>query len=42
MNEKWEADAAVQNREALDPLVFRFEDSSEGENDSDDWPAPLE
>jgi hypothetical protein len=42
MNEKWEAEAAVQNGEAVDSLVIRFEESSEGDNDSGDWPAPLE
>jgi hypothetical protein len=41
MNEKWEAEASMQNRKPVGPLIS-FEESSKGENDSDDWPVALE
>jgi hypothetical protein len=41
MKESLEADSLVGNREAVDPHVISLEETSEGETDSDDWPAPL-
>jgi hypothetical protein len=37
----WEAETSIENREAVDLLVIRLEETSEGENNSDDWQVPL-
>jgi hypothetical protein len=42
MKESWEAETSIENREPVDPLITSLEETSEEENDSDDWPAPLE
>ncbi|PNF43943.1 hypothetical protein B7P43_G02782 [Cryptotermes secundus] len=40
--EQWAAETVIENMVAADPLHISFEETSEGENDSDDWPVPLE
>jgi hypothetical protein len=40
MKESWEADTCIEKREAMDPLAFSLEETSNGEHDSDDWRVP--
>jgi hypothetical protein len=42
MKESWESETSIENREPVHPLIINLEDTSEEENDSDDWPVPLE
>jgi hypothetical protein len=32
----------MENRETVDPLIISLKETSEEENDSDDWPISLE
>jgi hypothetical protein len=43
MMESWESETSIENRELVHPfIIINLEDTSEEENDSDDWPVPLE
>jgi hypothetical protein len=42
IEESWEAETSIENRELVDPLIISLEEISEEENYSDDWPAPPE
>jgi hypothetical protein len=42
MEESWEAETFIENREPVDPLIISLEETSEEDNYSDDWPVPLE
>jgi hypothetical protein len=43
MMESWELETSIENREPVHPLIIiNLEDTSEEENDPDDWPVPLE
>jgi hypothetical protein len=42
MMESWESETSIENRETVHPRIVNLEDTSEEENDSDDWPVPLE
>jgi hypothetical protein len=42
MMESWESETSIENREPVHPLIINLDDTSEEENDSDDWPVPLE
>jgi hypothetical protein len=37
MRDSSEAGTPAENREAVRPLVINLEETSKGENDSDDW-----
>jgi hypothetical protein len=37
----WEAEMSILLK-AVNPLVISLEQTSKGENDSDDWPVPFE
>jgi hypothetical protein len=41
LNERWKAETATENREAVDTLVISLEGTSKAENVSDDWQVPL-
>jgi hypothetical protein len=42
MMESWESETYIECREPVHPLIINLEDTSEEENDSRDWPVPLE
>jgi hypothetical protein len=42
MRESWETETSKENREPVDPLIISLEQISCEENDSNDWPVPLE
>jgi hypothetical protein len=42
MMESWESETYIEYRESVHPLIINLEDTSEEENDSHDWPVPLE
>jgi hypothetical protein len=42
IEESWEAETSIENRELVDPLIISPEETSEEENDSNDWQVPLE
>jgi hypothetical protein len=37
--ESWELEKSVESKEMVNSPVIILEDTSEGENDSDDWPV---
>jgi hypothetical protein len=41
MKECWEEETSIENRDAVDLLVNRLEETSKGENNSDDWRVPF-
>jgi hypothetical protein len=42
MKGSWAVETSVENREAVEPVVIRLDETSERESGSDDWPFPLE
>jgi hypothetical protein len=41
MKESWGRETSIENREVVAPVVISLEETSEEENDSDDWQVPL-
>jgi hypothetical protein len=42
MMEIWEAKISIENRAVMDPLIINLKETSEEENDLNDWPVSLE